>query len=122
MTALYGACDYVRSMLRPPHPWEELGTRAMQEFQDGRSYVYFVGGDVGLIKIGQTSAPLCRLATFNLGSPIELRFLLLIDGGKKEEKKYHAKFAHLRVRANGLSGLTRFLRSSNVPESGKKNG
>ena len=82
----------------------------MQEFRDGRSYVYFIGADVGLIKIGQTSAPLCRLSAFNLGSPIELRFLALIVGGAKEERKYQARFADLRVRGEWFERSPEILR------------
>jgi hypothetical protein len=95
---LYGACAYARSVLRPSLPWGALGTKAVQEFRDGRSYVYFVGAETGLVKIGVSNAPLERITTMQMGSPVILRFLALVEGTAKLERRYHDRFAAHRVR------------------------
>jgi hypothetical protein len=95
---LYGACEYARSVLNPPLPWGALGAKAVQEFRDGRCYVYFIGADTGLVKIGVSNAPLERITTMQMGSPVLLRFLALREGDYKLEREYHDRFAPMRVR------------------------
>jgi hypothetical protein len=95
---LYGACEIARSILEPPIPWGALGTRAIQEFRDGHCYVYFIGADEGLVKIGVSNAPLERITTMQMGCPVLLRFLALRRGDAKVERGYHDRFAAHRVR------------------------
>jgi hypothetical protein len=95
---LYGACEVARAVLNPPLPWGALGTRAIQAFRDGHCYVYFIGADEGLVKIGFSNAPLERITAMQLGSPVLLRFLALVEGTPKLERRYHERFAAFRVR------------------------
>lgn len=59
--------------------------------------IYFIGGDVGHIKIGVSRSPHSRLAGIQTGSPIPLRILATVTGGFDEERAYHARFAAHRV-------------------------
>lgn len=55
-------------------------------------YVYFIqAGTDGLIKIGYSSDPKRRLA--NLQSPVPLRLLATMRGGRKLERRLHKKLA-----------------------------
>lgn len=58
---------------------------------------YFIGGDVGGIKIGASTAPAERLGAFQLQSPIRLELLAVCDGGLKAEREYHLRFAAHRL-------------------------
>lgn len=103
---LYGACAYTRSVLRPPLPWGALGTKAIQEFRDGNCYVYFIGADEGLVKIGVSNAPLERITAMQMGCPVLLRFLALVAGDAKLERRYHDRFAAHRVRGEWFEPVT----------------
>lgn len=74
-------------------PWRSFGQVAIQLFRPAQSAVYFIGGDEGAIKIGVSIAPLERLATMQMGCPIPLRILALVDGGTALEREYHQRFA-----------------------------
>lgn len=56
-------------------------------------YVYFIGGDTGLIKIGVAVDPERRLASLQCGSPIPLHVLACGPGSHKDEAILHARFA-----------------------------
>jgi hypothetical protein len=74
--------------------------RAIQVKVRGRdlppSYVYFIGGDVGCIKIGTSTIPEQRLKTLHHSSPVPLRILALVEGDRWVEKDYHDRFAEHR--------------------------
>lgn len=57
---------------------------------------YFVGGDVGHIKIGGTRNLTQRLRQLQCGSPIPLRVLATAIGGRAVERFYQRKFAEHR--------------------------
>ena len=78
-------------------PWGNLGQIAIQYFALPDVCVYFVGGADGPIKIGATKAPLERLATFQIGSPVKLKIHALAHGGYDLEREYHARFAGHRL-------------------------
>jgi hypothetical protein len=61
------------------------------------SYVYFIGGETGSIKIGHTINPETRLARLQTGSPIKLQVLGTVMGGQETEREYHNRFRHLRL-------------------------
>jgi hypothetical protein len=77
-------------------PWGSFGQVAIQMFRPAQSAVYFIGGDEGAIKIGVSIAPLERLATMQMGCPIPLRILALVEGGTGLEKEYHRRFTEDR--------------------------
>lgn len=67
--------------------------------REAPQYVYFIGGEVGAIKIGLAIDPKKRLQSLQCGSPIPLRILAVTPGDKKEEYLYH-----LRLRQHRLHG------------------
>ena len=58
--------------------------------------VYFIGGG-DLIKIGFTNDLKRRLKTLRATSPVPLKVLCVIRGGKLRETAFHETFAHLRA-------------------------
>ena len=62
------------------------------------SFVYFIGGDDGLIKIGRSRNPEARAAELQTGSPVPLRVLASVSGDSRLEAQYHRRFADFRVR------------------------
>jgi hypothetical protein len=71
--------------------------RAIQEMRDGKTYIYFIGGHRGPIKIGLSSAPLERLASMQICSPVELFLWAKVEGTFALEDEYHARFAEHRL-------------------------
>jgi len=61
------------------------------------SYVYFVGGVDGPIKIGLARYPERRLRTLQSHSPVKLSLLVVCRGGSKMESQYHVHFAKHRL-------------------------
>ncbi len=60
--------------------------------------IYFIQqGDNGAIKIGYSTNPEKRLQTLRTASPLPLRILKIIVGGKTKEKDLHRQFAHLQM-------------------------
>lgn len=57
---------------------------------------YFIGGDVGAIKIGRSVNPEKRLKEFQAGSPIVLRILATRQGAQREPM-YHRHFKAHRL-------------------------
>lgn len=94
---------HVVAYIGQDRPWGSMGRVAIQRFRLDAPCVYFVGGDVGAIKIGMTIAPLERLAAFQFNSPIDLRILAMTAGGTKEEKAYHRQFAAHRLHGEWFS-------------------
>lgn len=62
-----------------------------------RQQVYFIGGDVGPVKIGKAMRPEGRLRDLQCGYPYELKVLALVEGGAGVEEGYHRQFAHCRL-------------------------
>lgn len=58
---------------------------------------YFIGGDVGPIKIGHSIDTRSRLQTLQNGSPIRLRMYASRAGGELREGAYHFQFANDRL-------------------------
>ena len=58
---------------------------------------YFIGGEVGGIKIGIARDVTTRLVTLQCGSPIALRVLATCAGGRSAERAYHARFSAHRL-------------------------
>lgn len=57
--------------------------------------VYFIEGG-NSIKIGVAEYPQNRLRILQNSSPLALKILKTCNGGREEERKLHARFAHLR--------------------------
>lgn len=66
--------------------------------------VYFVSTTAGMVKIGSAVDVLARLGELQVGSPVTLALLGVIDGGRLREKQIHKQFAHLRVRGEWFRG------------------
>lgn len=75
---------------------EQKGYVFIQELRDGKCYVYFIGGETGAIKIGLSIAPVERLASMQMGSPIKLSILAKVEGDAALEKAYHKRFSDHR--------------------------
>jgi hypothetical protein len=63
--------------------------------RDGSS-VYFAGSG-GQIKIGWSRKVSARLAQLQTGSPIPIKLLGTMPGGRAVERRLHEQFAHLRL-------------------------
>lgn len=61
-----------------------------------KQYVYFIDGGE-LLKIGTAKNVSERLRNLQVGSPVKLRLIKKIDGGRKEEKKIHKIFSDLKT-------------------------
>lgn len=59
--------------------------------------IYFIG-HTDYIKIGYTNDISSRLKALQVGSPIELKMIGLIDGDMEYELFIHNKFNHLKIR------------------------
>jgi len=59
--------------------------------------VYFItASNKDNIKIGCASCPEDRLDYLQTGSPVRLKLLGVMEGGRKKERELHNQFAHLR--------------------------
>lgn len=78
--------------------------------------VYFIQGvDGGPIKIGYARNPEARLKDLQLASPVQLRLLAIVDGGKPRETELHQRFAHLRSHGEWFiadESLVRWIRKN----------
>jgi hypothetical protein len=72
-------------------------------------FVYFIGGDVGAIKIGLTIAPHKRLRSLQSGSPILLRVLATTQGARETEADYHERFAEHRLHGEWFARVPEIL-------------
>lgn len=84
--ALIGATDIDALFKRPSVP--------VREPQPG--VVYFVGGDVGGVKIGFAVNVELRLRDLQCGSPVKLAVLATVPGMPKDEREYHKRFKAAR--------------------------
>lgn len=75
------------------------------------SHVYFVqSGDDGPIKIGFTRRKGLRLVALQNGSPVKLRMLCAIPGGRALERILHDRFAKHRMCGEWFSPTPRMLK------------
>jgi hypothetical protein len=79
---------------------DAVGREAERERARRQQKVYFIGGEVGAIKIGIAVEPEKRLAELQSGSPIPLSILALAEGGREREWAYHTLLFH-RHRLHG---------------------
>lgn len=63
---------------------------------DKKGKCYFIGGEVGYIKIGYSIDPIARLRSIQASSPIKLSILALASGGPFRESAYHQQFYEFR--------------------------
>jgi hypothetical protein len=68
---------------------EDLPGIAVKKRFEAPSCIYFIGGDIGAIKIGLSTDPAKRLAALQCGSPIPLRILAVGIGDRTAEWMYH---------------------------------
>lgn len=62
------------------------------------SFVYFCQPvDGGPIKIGLARDPKARLMDLQIGSPVRLRMVAIIPGGRADEQAFHTQFAAWRL-------------------------
>jgi len=59
----------------------------------GKSKIYFIQAENGLIKIGYTYNVRHRLRGLRACSPLKLELLLVLDGDRISEKAFHKRFA-----------------------------
>jgi len=62
-----------------------------------RQVCYFIGAEVGPVKIGYSQCPSIRLAQLQRSSPVPLSILAAAYGGKDRERAYHFEFAEFRL-------------------------
>ncbi len=80
-------------------PEATIEPRNIQAKRDGKSYVYFIGGEGTPVKIGFSSQPHERLAILQTAHWCQLRILAMVEGSLATERDYHEKFG--RHRMNG---------------------
>lgn len=71
--------------------------RGVYALRDGKSYVYFIGGDDTPIKIGFSNAPHERLASLQTAHWAPLRILAKVEGTLERESSYHDRFYEYRM-------------------------
>jgi len=67
------------------------------------SDVYFIGGETGPIKIGESSNVRNRFSDLQASSPVVLSVLATCPGGSKAEREYHRRFASARLHGEWFS-------------------
>jgi hypothetical protein len=83
---LYTASELLGFHLRKNRP-ENTSRR-------GIGVVYFVGGDqVGMVKIGRSFSAEGRLQDLQIGSPVRLRIMATLPGGRHRERELHREFS-----------------------------
>ena len=81
--------DYTRERhIERMHQYAEL---------DGRGQCYFIGGEVGPIKIGYSIDVKSRLRALQASSPVTLSVLAIRSGGETRERAYHDQFSEWRL-------------------------
>jgi hypothetical protein len=91
----------VRAFLALPDAQRHKALKAagpQREFKPrSLSVCYFIGGDHGPIKIGESVDPVKRLETFQTAHPYPLKLLATVRGGRAKEREYHQRFADHRL-------------------------
>lgn len=64
---------------------------------DADTFCYFIGGEVGPVKIGHARDIERRLRELQPGNPMRLRVLASTLGGLTRERAYHFQFHHHRL-------------------------
>jgi hypothetical protein len=79
--------------------WDALfGKRRLEPAKEpSPGFVYFIGGDVGAVKIGFAVNPDLRIRDLQCGSPIPLRILARVAGMPQDERDYHKRFKAHRL-------------------------
>ncbi len=78
-------------------------------------YVYFIQNtNTRAIKIGYTSNVKSRLSILQSSSPDKLKLLEILPGDWRDEKDFHYRFKHLRIKGewfNPADDLIKFIKS-----------
>ncbi len=74
------------------------------------TFVYFVGGDDGPIKIGYSTNVKNRLAKIQNGCPFRVRVLATVRGSQSDEMVYHLRFAADRLHGEWFARSPELLR------------
>jgi hypothetical protein len=86
--------------INPPAPMTPQGRQ---------SFVYFIGGENGPVKIGTTGDPGGRLDMMQIGSPVPLKMLALVPGNEATERRYHRQFEASRLHGEWFERTTEML-------------
>jgi len=86
---------------------------------DGKEYVYFIQGAEDSIKIGRSNDPDRRLMELQTASPIELKFIKVIEGDEKLESEIHTRFGKSNIRGEWFKPSKRLLEFIDNLESPK---
>ena len=79
------------------HEARRILSRAIASFARESESVYFLQAEgSGRIKIGTTKDPDHRIKVIRAGSPVHLRVLAVVRGGRQMEKMLHIAFAPFR--------------------------
>ncbi len=74
------------------------------------AFVYFIQSvEGGPIKIGQAANPADRLKNLQLGCPVQLRILGIVEGGLMMEKSLHRQFAQYRMHGEWFDAHPKLL-------------
>lgn len=71
--------------------WDRVDRGAFK-FRCAQQVTYFIGNVDHGIKIGISLQPIERLSILQTGSPVELRILACVEGGREVERNYHSRF------------------------------
>ena len=75
---------------------KELWAEVCSSFRPEPYYVYFVGSENGLVKIGFAGDLDYRFSKLVCGSPVPLTMLAITPGGRPKEREYHQRFKQWR--------------------------
>lgn len=89
-------------------PVEEMGGVPARRAGTSNT-TYFIGGDVGAIKIGIACDVPRRLAALQNGSPMVLKVLAITPGGRDVERAYHYQFRAHRLHGEWFERCSEIL-------------
>lgn len=93
---------YLTSTLEQPIPEPGACKDGVEEDEQGPfstpAWVYLMEGENGLVKIGFAIDPVERLIQLQRASPMQLKLVLVIPGGRTMEAQLHHEFRHFRSR------------------------
>jgi len=108
---------------------QKLSTRSAPAWRVNKGHLYFIGADVGPIKIGCSHNPKARLKELQTASPYKLRILAILEDGGHEEAAYHKWFAAHRLHGEWfepsekllaeISDINRIQRTDFPPQKGR---